>query len=126
VTFLADPEIDALLAAPDRTSWLGRRDHALLLLAIQTGLRVSELTSLRRESTRTTDIYLHADLALKEKALARTTAPNTRAGRYQAPDSLLAFLKSLRLCRARGPPNLLTAAANGTVDDRFGITTSAA
>src|SRR5450631_1875743 len=40
-------EIKALLSAPDRTTWLGRRDHALMLLAIQTGLRVSELTSLR-------------------------------------------------------------------------------
>jgi len=40
-------EIKALLAAPDRGSWLGRRDHALLLTAIQTGLRVSEITSLR-------------------------------------------------------------------------------
>ena len=34
VTFLTDPEVDALLAAPDRTCWLGRRDHALLFLAI--------------------------------------------------------------------------------------------
>ena len=42
-------EIDALLAAPDRATWTGRRDHALLLLAIQTGLRVSELASLRCE-----------------------------------------------------------------------------
>jgi integrase/recombinase XerD len=209
VTFLTDPEVDALLAAPDRTRWIGRRDHALLLLAIQTGLRVSELIGLRchdislgrgphlrcegkgrkarvtpltsqtvavlrawlaeqhgdpaeplfpashggplsrdaverlltkhanvaqracptlngkrlsphtlrhtsamrllhagvdttvialwlgHETTRTADAYLHADLALKEKALARTKAPNTRAGRYQAPDSLLAFLASL-------------------------------
>jgi integrase/recombinase XerD len=209
VTFLTEPEVDALLTAPDRTSWLGRRDHALLLFAIQTGLRVSELTGLTRadvildhgahvrcegkgrkqritpltrqtvrvlrawlaerpgdpldplfaashggrlsrdaverlltkhaavaahhcptlrskqvsphvlrhtsamrllhagvdttvialwlghESTRTTDIYLHADLALKEKALARTTPPDTRGGRYQAPDTLLAFLESL-------------------------------
>src|SRR5512132_1084719 len=39
-------EIKALLAAPDRRSWHGRRDHALLLVAIQTGLRVSELTGL--------------------------------------------------------------------------------
>jgi integrase/recombinase XerD len=209
VTFLTDPEVDALLAAPDRTCWLGRRDHALLFLAIQTGLRVSELIGLRQqdvslsrgphlqcegkgrkarvtplttqtvavlrawlaeqhgdptdplfpashggplsrdaverlltkhakvaqhacpslqrkrlsphtlrhtsamrllhagvdttvialwlghETTRTADAYLHADLALKEKALARTAPPNTRAGRYQAPDSLLAFLASL-------------------------------
>ena len=48
VTFLTDTEVDALLAAPDRSGWLGRRDHALLLLAIQTGLRVSELAGLRR------------------------------------------------------------------------------
>ena len=39
-------EIDALLAAPDRATWTGRRDHALLAVAIQTGLRVSELTGL--------------------------------------------------------------------------------
>ncbi len=47
--FLNRDEIDALLAAPDRTTWMGRRDHALLAVAIQTGLRVSELTALRRE-----------------------------------------------------------------------------
>ncbi|MGH9137867.1 MAG: tyrosine-type recombinase/integrase [Acidimicrobiales bacterium] len=46
VSFLTDDEVDALLAAPDRGSWVGRRDHALLLVAVQTGLRVSELTSL--------------------------------------------------------------------------------
>jgi site-specific recombinase XerD len=46
VTFLDQQEIEALLAAPDRTTWTGRRDHALLLLAIQTGLRASELTTL--------------------------------------------------------------------------------
>ena len=47
VTFLSDSEVDALLAAPDRTTWTGRRDHTLLALAVQTGLRASELTSLR-------------------------------------------------------------------------------
>jgi integrase/recombinase XerD len=209
VTFLADPEIDALLAAPDRTTWTGRRDHALLVLAIQTGLRASELTGLRRrdvhlatgphischgkgrkdritplipttvtvlkvwlaeragnrddplfptirgqrlsrdglerrltkhigiatqrcptlreknvtphtlrhtaamrllhagvdttvialwlghERVDTTQIYLHADLALKERAIARTTPPDTRPGRYRPPDTLLAFLETL-------------------------------
>lgn len=209
ISFLTDDEVDALLAAPDRHTWVGRRDHALLLLAIQTGLRVSELTSLRCEdiefgtgahlrchgkgrkeritplttqvravlqvwlaerqgtpadpvfpsrrggplssdavaflvskhartaaaccpplSTRTvtphvlrhtcamrllavgvditvialwlghegvetTQIYLHADLAIKERALARTAPTGTTPGRYRAPDALLAFLDAL-------------------------------
>ena len=47
VTYLDRDEIDALLAAPDNRTWLGRRDHALLALMIQTGVRVSELTGLR-------------------------------------------------------------------------------
>jgi len=49
VSFLSRQEVDALLAAPDQRSWSGRRDHALLLLALQTGLRLSELTGLRQE-----------------------------------------------------------------------------
>jgi site-specific recombinase XerD len=49
VPFLNRDEVDALLAAPDQRSWSGRRDHALMLLAVQTGLRLSELTGLRRE-----------------------------------------------------------------------------
>jgi integrase/recombinase XerD len=209
VTFLDPEEIDALLTAPDRSTWTGRRDHTLLLTAIQTGLRVSELTgmncsdvhldtgahvncqgkgrkqritpltpgttavlrvwltertghpddplfptihghrlsrdalehritkytstaarscpSLREkkvtlhtlrhttamqllhagvdttvialwlghERVDTTKIYLHADLALKERALARTKPPTTKPGRYQPPDTLLAFLQAL-------------------------------
>src|SRR5271169_1598056 len=47
VTFLDGDEITALLSAPDRTTWAGRRDHALLLVALQTGLRASELVGLR-------------------------------------------------------------------------------
>jgi integrase/recombinase XerD len=209
VTYLSRPEIDALLAAPDRGTTLGRRDHALLLLAVQTGLRLSELTGLtcgdvhletgpyvrclgkgrkerctpltrqtvavlrawlrecggrsdeplfpgrgggrlsadavgrlvgrhvdaaarevpslrgRRitphvlrhtcamqlltsgvdttvialwlghEDTRTTQIYLHADLAIKQRALDRTVPPIGAPGRYRPPDPLLAFLESL-------------------------------
>jgi site-specific recombinase XerD len=48
VSFLSPDEVEALLAAPNRRRWVGRRDHALLLVAIQTGLRVSELVGLRR------------------------------------------------------------------------------
>lgn len=209
VCYLTQPEIDALLAAPDRSTRTGRRDHALLVLAVQTGLRVSELIALRRndielgaggylhctgkgrkdrctpltahtravlrvwlkecadvpdapvfpsprgapigrdavrhliakhaataartrpslatkrisphvtrhscamqllqsgvdtatialwlghESSRTTDIYLSADLELKERALARTRPAKTTPGRYRPPDTLLAFLENL-------------------------------
>lgn len=209
VTFLTRPEIDALLAAPNRSSWTGRRDHALLVAAVQTGLRASELVGMRRvdvelghgahvrvdgkgrkervtpltsqtvavlqawlderggapesavfpgpsgnklgrdairklvvkhacmaadgcqslagkqigvhtlrhscamnllqagvdlatialwlghEDLRTVQHYLHADLALKERALARTTPPDTEPGRYRPPDPLLAFLTAL-------------------------------
>jgi len=49
IEYLTTEEIDALLAAPDRTTWIGRRDRALLLVGIQTGLRVSELIGLRRD-----------------------------------------------------------------------------
>ncbi len=48
IHFLSRKEADALLGAPDKSTWLGRRDHALLLLGIQTGLRLSELTGLTR------------------------------------------------------------------------------
>jgi integrase/recombinase XerD len=46
VSYLTSLETDAVLAAPDRTTWYGRRDHALLLTTVQTGLRVSEVTGL--------------------------------------------------------------------------------
>ena len=49
VQFLTRAEVDALLAAPDLRTWSGRRDHAFLLVAVQTGLRLSEMTGLTRE-----------------------------------------------------------------------------
>jgi site-specific recombinase XerD len=49
VHFLTRPEVEALLAAPDQRTWFGRRDHAFLLVAVQTGLRLSEMTGLTRE-----------------------------------------------------------------------------
>jgi site-specific recombinase XerD len=48
VPFLTRPEVEALLAAPDQRTWFGRRDHAFLLVATQTGLRLSEMTGLTR------------------------------------------------------------------------------
>ncbi len=49
VHFLTRPEVEALLAAPDQRTWFGRRDHAFLLVAVQTGLRLSEMTGLTRD-----------------------------------------------------------------------------
>jgi integrase/recombinase XerD len=209
LTFLTAEEVQALLDAPDRTTWAGRRDHALLLTAIQTGLRVSEVLRLTRgdtqlstgahvrtlgkgrkeritpltretvsvlkvwmracdgdpqsplfpsrdggpltrdaiehrlakhvataqrtcptlrskritmhvlrhtaamtllgagidtstialwlghEQERTTHVYLHADLALKQRTLDRITPPSGHPGRYRAPDSMIAFLDNL-------------------------------
>ena len=50
---------------------------------------------LGHESVETTQIYLHADLTLKERALARTTPTNSTPGRYRPPDTMLAFLEAL-------------------------------
>ena len=69
VTFLTEPEIGALLAAPDRSTWTGRRDHALFGLAAQTGLRVSELIGLRGA-----DVHLGAGAHVS--CLERTQAAN--------------------------------------------------
>lgn len=49
VRFLTHLEVDALLASPDRHTWFGRRDHAFILMAVQTGLRLSEITGVKRE-----------------------------------------------------------------------------
>jgi integrase/recombinase XerD len=209
ISYLTPTETDALLAAPDRAAWHGRRDHALLLLTVQTGLRVSELTGLTGQDTHlgpgphirchgkgrkdratpltsqtvkvlkpwlaelgpvprgplfptraggrlsrdaverlvakhaaeaadscpsikgknvtphtlrhtaamtllragvdtsvialwlghedaeTTHVYLHADMTIKEQALARVQPPSTSPGRYRPPDTLLAFLDNL-------------------------------
>ena len=49
VPFFTRPEVDAMLDAPDQRTWFGRRDHAFILTAVQTGLRLSEMTGLKRE-----------------------------------------------------------------------------
>jgi site-specific recombinase XerD len=70
VTFLTAAEVDALLAAPDRSRWEGRRDRVLMLLAVQTGLRVSELTGLNC-----------ADVTLGTGATVRCEGKGTQATR---------------------------------------------
>jgi integrase/recombinase XerD len=83
VTFLTPEELRALLDAPDRRTWAGQRDHALLLTAAQTGLRISELITLTRN-----DVHLETGSHVrclgkgrKERAtpLARPTVAVLRA-----------------------------------------------
>jgi len=60
LTYLTEPEVDALLRACDQSSWTGRRDHAMLALTIQTGLRISELVALDCEDvTLSTGAHVH-------------------------------------------------------------------
>jgi site-specific recombinase XerD len=105
VNFLTLPEVEALLAAPDQQTWSGRRDHALLLVAVQAGLRLSELTGLQRKDlvlmstgahvrvigkgrkerctplTKQTAAVLKAWLLEPVKADAQPVFPNARGGR---------------------------------------------
>jgi site-specific recombinase XerD len=79
VSFLNRQEVDALLAVPDQRRWSGRRDHALFLLAVQTGLRLSELTGLERE-----DLHMGAGAHVRvigkgRKERCTPLSKNTRA-----------------------------------------------
>lgn len=76
IAFLTPAEVDALLAAPDTTTWTGRRDHAMLLLTVQTGLRASEICSLILD-----DIHLGAGphVACTGKGRRQRLTPLTRA-----------------------------------------------
>jgi integrase len=68
--------------------------HAMLLR--EAGVDISTIALwMGHESIASTQIYLHADLALKQRALDRTTPPGTTPARYKPPDPLLAFLQSL-------------------------------
>ena len=84
VSFLSRPEVDALLAAPERSTWSGRRDHAFILTAVQTGLRLSEMTGLKREDfvsgsgAHLRVIYLHASERAARSAARRWPNPPVR------------------------------------------------
>jgi integrase/recombinase XerD len=126
VTFLTRPEIDALLAVPDQSKWGGRRDYAFMLVAVQTGLRLSELTGLRRPDVhlgtgayvqclgkgrkeRCTPLAKHSVKVLK--AWLREPArhgseilfPNTRGGRLSADGVEYMVAKYLAMARQRCP-----------------------
>jgi integrase/recombinase XerD len=76
IEFLTPAEIDALLAAPDPRTWTGRRDHALLAMTVQTGLRISEICSLNCQ-----DIHLGAGphIACTGKGRRQRITPLTKA-----------------------------------------------
>jgi len=126
VHFLTRPEIEAILAAPDRTTWLGRRDHTLLLLAAQTGLRLSELIGLDKEAIhlgtgahvrcvgkgrkeRCTPLTGHARVALqawlKEPARRGANAlfPNIHGGRLSADSVQSLLAKHVRVASESSP-----------------------
>jgi Phage integrase, N-terminal SAM-like domain len=73
ISYLTEPEVDALLGCCDPATWTGRRDHALLLLAVQTGLRISELTG--------------SPAPMSTSARARTSPATARAERTGSPRS---------------------------------------
>lgn len=70
--------------------------HTAAMRLLRAGIDLSIIALwLGHEQMETTQIYLHADLAMKEKALARTAPVNTSPGRYRPSDTLLAFLEAL-------------------------------
>jgi len=106
ISFLTQVEVKAILAAPDLQTWSGRRDHAILLVAVQTGLRLSELTGLQGKDVvfgagahirvigkgrkeRCTPLTKRTVLVLKEWLLERPSFehvlfPNARGGRLSS------------------------------------------
>ena len=70
--------------------------HTCAMTLLRSGVDLATIALwLGHEDLRTVQVYLHADLELKERALARTTPPHTTPGRYRPPDAILAFLESL-------------------------------
>ena len=79
LTYLTDPEADALLAACDQQTWTGRRDHALLALTLQTGLRISEVAALTRDDiTLTAGAHVHT-IGKGRKERRTPLIPTTKA-----------------------------------------------
>jgi site-specific recombinase XerD len=102
VNFLTRAEVDALLAAPDQRTWSGRRDHAFLLVAAQTGLRLSEMTGLKRE-----------DLVLGAGAHVRVIGKGRKERCTPVTRSTRAVLKSWLREPQRGDGDLLFPSARG-------------
>lgn len=107
LTYLTDDEVNALLDACDQSTWTGRRDHAMLALTIQAGLRISELTGLNRESiTLTTGANVHTlgkGRKQRRTPLVSTTRAILKAWLQQQPgeptDPLFPTINGTRLSR---------------------------
>jgi len=128
ISFLTDEETQALLNAPDQGTWTGRRDSTLLLVALRTGLRVSELTQLTcgdvylgREANvrclgkgrkeRYTPLEPSTVAALRDWLAERGTSPDvplfcTHQGRPLSPDAIQARLTKYHAIAARNCPSL--------------------
>jgi site-specific recombinase XerD len=102
VQFLTRAEVDALLAAPDQHTWSGRRDHAFLLVAVQTGLRVSEMTGLTR-----------ADLVLGAGAHVHVIGKGRKERCTPLARSTLAVVRAWLREPPRGGGNVLFPSAKG-------------
>jgi site-specific recombinase XerD len=102
VKFLTRPEVDALLAAPDQLTWSGRRDHAFLLVAVQTGLRLSEMTGLKRK-----------DLVVGSGAHLRLIGKGRKERCTPIAKSTLAVLKAWLREPQRGDGDVLFPSARG-------------
>ena len=103
VTYLTDPEIDALLGSCDQQAWTGRRDHAMLTLTIQTGLRISELAGLTRQ-----------DITLSAGANVHTVGKGRKERRTPLLPATKTVLKAWLGERPRAPGDPLFPTRTGT------------
>lgn len=110
VTFLEEHELDALIAAPDLDTWIGRRDRAIIILAAQTGLRVSELTALR-----------HRDLHLGRGAHVECSGKRRKQRITPLAASTVAVLREWTNEQAGQPHDPLFPTRTGTPMSRDGL-----
>jgi len=102
VGFLTRPEVEALLAAPNCSTWSGRRDHAFMLTAVQTGLRLSEMTGLKQE-----------DIIITAGAHIRVIGKGRKERCIPLAKSTLSVLKNWLREPPRGDDALLFPSARG-------------
>ena len=110
VDFLSRAETEALLAAPDQTTWSGRRDRTWLLLAVQTGLRVSELLGLRWQ-----------DVALGPGAHVRCTGKGRKTRCIPLRQDPVTALRAWFRERGGQPADVLFPNARGGALSRDGV-----